>query len=270
MREGKPIGSKNPVNEPDNIRSELPPCQWRWLLGCAALVPLYGALSGWLSLAAQEYPRLGFLIQLAWAAIPVLAWWQAHQRRWPPASVAAFWLKRPWPRATRKLLWFLGGLTLVCWFLIWQELRTDPSVAKLARLQAANIPYWAASALRNQSLAGLPWLAAALLGQAVFLPWFEELFFRGFLFSALKVKVRSFLAWLLSGLFYCAFQAALWSLVFDQWDPREFKRYLLGFLVFHMVGCRLLTRGQSVVPGIVFHTLWNLGRLLIQVAGLFL
>lgn len=233
-------------------------------------MPIYGALGGWLLLLAQEYPRWGFLVQLAWAAIPVLVWWQAHQRRWSPASIAEFWLKRPWPRATRRLLWFLGGLALVCLFFAWRELRTAPAVANLARLQAANIPYWAASALQHHSLACLPWLAAALLGQAVCIPWFEELFFRGFLFSALKVKVRSFLAWLLSGLCYCAFQATLWSLVFDQWDPREFKRNLFGLLLFHAIGCRLLTRGQSLVPGLVFNTLWNLGLLMVQVAGLFL
>jgi membrane protease YdiL (CAAX protease family) len=221
-------------------------------------------------LRAQDYPRLGFLAQLALAAVPAFAWWQAFKRGWPPATVAAYWLNHPFSRATRKHLWFLAVLAVACLFLTWRELRMDPALAKLARLQAANIPFWAAGALQQHRGVGLLWLLAALLGQGVLMPWFEELFFRGFLFSALKVKVRSLLAWLLSGLFYCAFQAALWILVFDGWDPRECKRYLFGFLLFHAIGCRLLARSQSLAPSIVFHTLWNLGRLLFQIAGLFL
>jgi membrane protease YdiL (CAAX protease family) len=233
-------------------------CPWTLIFGGGLAALLYGLLGAKTDTLLLSYPRSAFFAYVALSLIPCVALGIARQLGWQLWSFPARALTSPLSKKARHSLWFLGLAAVACIMFAAHELKTDPQAVKLARLLANQVPHWAASALPQHEFAGFLWLGGILICRCLLAPWFEELFFRALLFAGVRSQSNTLFAWLLSGLLFCGYQTTLWMILIDNWDPREFKRVLLGLFVFHTVGCRLLARGQSVVPAIAFHSLWNL------------
>ncbi len=96
---------------------------------------------------------------------------------------------------------------------------------------------------------GLAGFLIAIFVTVIVAPLVEEIFFRGFIYAALRDKIGVVWAALVSSFIFAVFHGSLWTVV---------PIMLLGFVLVY-----LYERGGSIGPPVIFHSLNNLVSLLL-------
>lgn len=238
------------------------------VLGGVASVA-YGLVAFGLHRVLEPHPRGSLLAFVAMCALPCVGLWIARGRRHSIWSIIADSLASPLSGRASVLsgLIVLASAALLIGA-IW-EWRSDPESAGIARSLSARLPRGVALGLARGDLEGFAWLGAYLLAACGLAPWFEELFFRAFLWRELTARAGIWAAWLVSGVLFCAYHNATWTLLLLHRDAGTLLHLGLVLFVVHSISCVLLRCSRSVVPGIVFHACANLLVVFVRTAAHF-
>jgi sodium transport system permease protein len=194
----------------------------------ANLTALPGELPGYVRpLLALAVAVLGFV------AIPAAAAYLGHVR-WG----TGFLLRRPaWPALAGALL-----LGVSIWPLTYEVGR---GLHALGLLPADDLPGELLEKMRRWREDAPGWTVTALVGMAVV----EELFFRGYLFSALRTRTSARTTLLVSALLFGLFHLVTPS-------PRPAERFLVTTLLGLLLGW-VCWRSGSIFPGMLLHVCHN-------------